>query len=60
MKAISNVEREVNKIRLRIYEKTKNMPPEERAERTNKIAETAAKEYGFKIVSNAKEVNKVS
>ena len=55
MKTISPVEQEVNQIRLAIYEKTKDMTPAQRAERTNKIAEAAAKKYGFKIIENAKE-----
>jgi hypothetical protein len=29
------------------------LTPAQRAERTNKIAEAAAKKYGFKIVENA-------
>ncbi|MCL2500396.1 MAG: hypothetical protein FWE90_08675 [Defluviitaleaceae bacterium] len=55
MKSISSIEQEVNQIRIAIYEKTKNMTPAQRAERTNKIAEANAKKYGFKIVANAKE-----
>jgi hypothetical protein len=57
MKTISNVEQEVNRIRLEIYEETKNLTREQRIERTNKIAEAAAKKYGFKIVASAKEKN---
>ncbi|MDR1109976.1 MAG: hypothetical protein LBP92_04570 [Deltaproteobacteria bacterium] len=55
MMAISKIEQEVNHIRLQIYEETKGLTPAQRAERTNKIAEAAAKKYGFKIVENAKE-----
>jgi len=55
MKTISSVEQEINQIRLSIYEKTKDMTPAQRAERTNKIAEAAAKKYGFKIIASAKE-----
>ena len=55
MKTISPVEQEVNQIRLAIYEKTKDMTPVQRAERTNKIAEAAAQKYGFKIIASAKE-----
>jgi hypothetical protein len=57
MKTVSKIEQEVNQIRLRIYEKTKGMTPAQRAEHTNRIAEAAAKKYGFKIVSSAKEYN---
>jgi hypothetical protein len=55
MKTISNVEQEVNKIRLEIYEETKDLTREQRIERTNKIAEAAAEKFGFKIIASAKE-----
>ena len=55
MKTISKIEQEVNQIRLGIYEKTKDMTPAQRAERTNKIAEAAAQKYGFKIVASPNE-----
>ena len=55
MKTISKIEQEVNQIRLAIYEKTKDMTPAERAERTNKIAEAAAQKYGFKIVASVND-----
>ena len=53
MKTISKIEHEVNQIRIKIYEKTKDMTPKQRAERTNSIAGAAAKKYGFKIVPSA-------
>ena len=55
MKTISPIEQEVNQIRLGIYEKTKDMTPAQRAERTNKIAEAVAQKYGFKIIKSTKE-----
>jgi hypothetical protein len=55
MKTISPIEHEVNQIRLALYEKTKDMTPAQRAERTNRIADAAAKKYGFKIIESAKE-----
>jgi len=55
MKTIKKIEQEINQIRLAIYEKTKDMTPAQRAERTNKIAEAAAQKYGFKIVASAIE-----
>jgi hypothetical protein len=55
VKTISHVEQEVNQIRLQIYEETKDLTREQRIERTNKIAEAAAKKYGFKIVASARE-----
>ena len=55
MKTINNVEKEVNRIRLEIYEETKGLTREQRIERTNKIAEETARKYGFKILASAKE-----
>jgi hypothetical protein len=55
MKKPNTIEQEIDRIRLQIYEETKNMTAEERAERVNKIGETAAKKYGFKIVASAKK-----
>ena len=55
MKTPNTIERDINKIRLAIYEETKDMTPAQRAERVNKIGEAAAKKYGFKIVASAKE-----
>ena len=52
---ISKTEQEINEIRLKIYEETKDLTPAQRAERTNTIAEAAAQKYGFKIIANAKE-----
>ena len=52
MKTISKIEREVNQIRLAIYEETKDMTPAQRAERVSKIGEAAAKKYDFKRVAN--------
>jgi hypothetical protein len=57
MKAISAIEQEVNKIRLEIFEKTKDMTPSELTEYYRKNGEAAAKKYGFKIVASAKEKN---
>jgi hypothetical protein len=53
MKSISDVEREVNRIRLEIYEETKNLTRERRVERTNGIGEAAARKFGLKIVRSA-------
>ena len=55
MRTISDVEHEIDRIRLEIYEETKDLTREQRIERTNKIAESAAKKFGFKIIANAKE-----
>ena len=58
MKTPNTIEQEINQIRLRIYEETKDMTPAQRAERVNKIGEAAAKKYGFKIVASAKETER--
>ena len=55
MKKPNTIEQEINHIRLQIYEETKNMTPQERADRVNKIGEAAAQKYGFKIAWNAEE-----
>ena len=53
MTKYKTVEQEVNKIRLDIYEETKNLTPEQYTERVRKIGEKAAKKYGFQRVANA-------
>jgi vacuolar-type H+-ATPase catalytic subunit A/Vma1 len=55
MRIADAIEQEIDRIRLNIYEETKGLTPEQRAERTNKIAEAASRKYGFKILRNAKE-----
>ena len=55
MRTISNVEYEVNQIRLEIYEETKYLTPEQNKERLEKICATAAQKYGFKRVESARE-----
>jgi len=57
MKTYKTVEQEVNQIRLKIYEETKDMTPEEYTERVRKIGEEAAKKYGFQRVA---KINKNS
>ena len=53
---IHPIEREIDRIRLEIYEETKNMTRAEIREYYRKSAEEAAKKYGFKIVSSPDEV----
>ena len=55
MKTISKVEQEVNQIRLRIYEESKNLTPEQNKERLEKICAAAQKKYGFKRIARANE-----
>ncbi|MDR2719949.1 MAG: hypothetical protein LBC03_04005 [Nitrososphaerota archaeon] len=58
MKPISSIEKEVNQIRLQIYEKTKDLTPSQLTEYYRQSGEASAKKYGFKIIANAKE-NKI-
>jgi hypothetical protein len=58
MKPISSIEKEVNQIRLQIYEKTKDMTPAQLTEYYRKSGEASAKKYGFKVITSAKE-NKI-
>jgi hypothetical protein len=55
MKPISRVEREVNQIRLLIYEKTKDMTPAQLTEYYRQSGEASAEKYGFKIVARAQD-----
>ena len=57
MKTYKTIEQEVNQIRLKIYEETKNLSPEQYTERVRKIGESAAKKYGFRRVTSARENN---
>jgi hypothetical protein len=54
MKTPNTIEDEIDRIRLEIYEETKGLTPHERAEQTNRIAETFAEQFGFKIAASAK------
>jgi len=55
MKAISKVEQDVNQIRLKIYEKTKDMTPEQLSEYYRQSTEATIKKYGFKVILSAQE-----
>jgi hypothetical protein len=57
MNKVNTIEQEINRIRLRIYDKTKDMTPQERAERVNRIGEAAEKKYGFKRMVRTKNNN---
>jgi len=56
MKAISPIEQEVNEIRLRIYEKTKEMSPAQLTEYYRQSTEATIKKYGFQVIASAKNV----
>jgi len=53
MKNKNTIEEDLNKIRLKIYEETKHMTPQEHTEYYKKKAERMAKQYGFKFVKTA-------
>jgi len=55
MKTSNTIEEEINQVRLKMYEETKNMTPQECVDRINRIGEAAAKKYGFKRVASAKD-----
>jgi len=55
-RTIDPIEQEIDEIRLKIYEETKDMTPAEINEYYRKSTEAATKKYGFKIASNTDEV----
>jgi len=54
MKTISDIEQEVNKIRLEIYEKTKDMTPAQIADYYRKSTDATIEKYGFRVIDSAK------
>ena len=56
MKILNNaIERDINRIRLEIYEETKDMTPEQRVEHTRKATDDTIKKYGFRIVESVRQ-----
>ena len=55
MKTISKIEQEINRVRLKLYEETKDLTPEQNKARLDKITEAAARKYGYKIVASASD-----
>ena len=49
-----SIEREINQIRLAIYDQTKDMNPAQLTEYYKISTEDTIKKYGFKVVANAK------
>ncbi|MCL2434071.1 MAG: hypothetical protein FWD16_06085 [Clostridia bacterium] len=43
-------EREINEIRAKLYEESKDIPVEEQVRRGNELAHELARQYGFKVV----------
>jgi hypothetical protein len=48
------IEKEVNDIRLGIYQKTKDMTPAQLTEYYRKSGEASAKKYGFQLIKTPK------
>ena len=55
MKKANNIEREIDRIRLRIYEKTKDMTPAQLTEYYKQSTESTIRKYGFRVIASAKE-----
>ena len=55
MRTLSSVEQEINRIRLEIYEETKDMTAEQRREYYRKGGEIAAEEFGVRRIASAKD-----
>ncbi|MCL2712226.1 MAG: hypothetical protein FWD37_02980 [Methanomassiliicoccaceae archaeon] len=55
---MSKIEDEIDEIRLNIYEKIKDMTPQERVEYYRKSGERTAKKYGFKIYYSVEEADR--
>jgi hypothetical protein len=51
----NNIEQDINRIRVEIYEETKDMTQEQRKERLRRIVDAAEKEYGFRRVASVKQ-----
>ena len=58
MKKANTIEQEIDQIRLQIFEKIKDMTPEQHIEYYKKSGEASAKKYGFTIVASANEREK--
>ena len=52
---MNKIEKDINRIRVEIYEETKNLNQEQRNARLAKIVNSAEKEYGFKRIAKAKQ-----
>jgi len=54
MRKPNTIEDEINRIRLKIHEETKDLTDAQWVERTNRRAETAVARYGYKFVPSTK------
>jgi hypothetical protein len=55
MKRTDDMESEINRIRLEIYEETKDLTPEQRVERTRRITGPVIEKYGLTVIASAKD-----
>ena len=55
MKTPNTIEDEIDRIRLKIYEETKDMTPAQRVEHRRRRTEPIIKKWGFKVVGGAEE-----
>ena len=51
----NRIEEELDAIRIKLYEETKDLTVEERVKRVNDKAKKLAEQYGFTIVPSARE-----
>ena len=58
MKTISPIEQEVDQIRLRMYEITKGMTPEQLTEYYKQSTEATIEKYGLRLVANTKQLSR--
>ena len=49
MKTISKIEKEVDQTRLKIYEETKDITPDQYKEHLDRITKAVSEKYGFKV-----------
>ena len=56
MKTPNTIEQEINEIRVKIYERTKDMTPQQRVEYYRKSGEASAKKYGFKVIDRVPHI----
>ncbi|MCL2503145.1 MAG: hypothetical protein FWE94_00820 [Coriobacteriia bacterium] len=55
MGTISHIEHEVNQIRLKIHEETKDLTKEQYRAQLDRITESTAKRYGLKVITSEQE-----
>ena len=53
MKTPNTIQSELNAIRLKLYEETKDLTPTEQTRRSNELGAKLAKQYGFVILSES-------